>query len=110
MAATNQSPEPATEDVDDRDRRAATECMIVLPEAPGLYRVWSAEREYLVDGHSGVCECADSTYRGVKCKHVRRCEFATGVRDVPQGIPASEIDPLLGDALRSQLRRLGGDD
>ena len=100
---------PAVEDVDDRDRRAATECMIVLREAPGLYRVWSGAREYLVDGVGYACECADSTYRGVKCKHIRRCEFATSARDVPHEIPAGDIDPLLGEALKTQLRSAGGD-
>ena len=108
-AVETDSHAPPVEEVDDRDVRAATECMIVMREAPGLYRVWSEEREYIVDGVGYACECADSTYRGVKCKHIRRCEFATSARDVPHGIPAEDIDPLLGEALRTQLRRAGGD-
>jgi len=35
--------------------------------------------------------------------------MAAGSRDVPN-LPASEIDPLLGEALKSQLRRERGED
>lgn len=82
-------------DVDERDRRALTEYLTVLEDlgrardADGLYLVVSQSgSEYLVDAHTGACECPDHEYRGVHCKHARRMAFATGDRpSVPRRRP-----------------------
>jgi len=51
--ATAESPQ-----VDGRDRRAATEAMAVVMEAPDLARVYSGETsEYVVDARGPACEC-----------------------------------------------------
>lgn len=91
--------------LDDRDVRALTECMTVLQEAPGLYTVIGENHgeedrdasEYTVDLNDWRCSCPDSTYRQVHCKHIRRCEFATGARPIPPEVDRDDVDPLLGD-------------
>jgi len=64
-AATDDSDES-----DQRDTRALTECMTVLPEtgqargAPDLFVVVSASgREYLVDTREDACNCPDAMHR-----------------------------------------------
>jgi len=71
-----------------RDFRALSEYMTVFAEAPGLFRVVSEGPEYLVDLETETCECDDSTYRDPDggCKHVRRIQFTTGARDIPECI------------------------
>lgn len=95
----------STETIDDRDVRALTSCLTVLPEygraagADGLFMVVSdSGKEYLVDAHEGACECADYEYRAPAggCKHVRRVAFATGERPIPEGVSSDAIDDLLG--------------
>lgn len=89
-------------DLDPRDVRALTEYLTVLGDigrargADDLYLVVSQSgREYLVDGRTGACECSDHRYRGVRCKHARRVEFATGERAVPAGVDG--VDERLGE-------------
>jgi len=99
-AATDDSDES-----DQRDTRALTECMTVLPEtgqargAPDLFVVVSASgREYLVDTREDACNCPDVMHRDPDggCKHVRRVAFATGKRDIPPWVNRDIIDPYLG--------------
>lgn len=86
-------------ELDDRERRAAVESMVVDREGPGLFRVYSGTRgNYLVDAVEGVCECPDSQYRGVTCKHQIRVAYLLGERDVPEGVRA---DP----SIEAQRRR-----
>jgi hypothetical protein len=92
-------------DLDDRDVDALTQYFTVLEDvgqargADGLYVVVSQSgREYLVDIETGACECDDAFYRDPDggCKHVRRCEFATGRREIPDWVDRSRVDAQLG--------------
>ena len=74
-------------DVDKRDRRAAEEAMVVVPDAPGLYEVYSGTRAcYRVDLLAAACECKAAKYQEGKCKHARRVEMAIGERSIPAGV------------------------
>lgn len=101
------STQPATTEpadgLDDRDRRALTQYLTVLEDLgeargrEGVYAVVSQSgSEYTVDADAGTCDCPDHEYRGVRCKHLRRVEFATGARPVPTGISSETIDEALG--------------
>lgn len=82
---------------DERDVRALTEYLTVLPDAPGLFEVVSQSgASYTVDAREGACTCPDFEYRDVICKHLRRVAFATGQRPIPTAIPADAIDEQLG--------------
>lgn len=100
MSAAINQPLP---DLNDREVSALTEYMTVLDDvgeaadAPGLYVVTSQSgREYLVDAETGACECDDSFYRDVECKHLERVRFATGRRQIPGYVDRSRVDPQLG--------------
>lgn len=93
-------------DLEPRTRRAATECMAVLPDhgdardAPGLYVVIGENGggEYLVDTHAAEprCTCPDAEHRNPDggCKHYRRVRMATGETPLPAGV---DVDDQLGD-------------
>jgi len=86
------------------DFRALAEYLTVLDDgdfrarsSPGLYTVTSESGStYLVDPELPACECEDFEYRDRVCKHIRRCQFATGRREVPNWISESDIDDQLG--------------
>jgi hypothetical protein len=82
-------------DLDDRDVRALTEFLTVVPEAPGLYTVTSQSgAEYTVDIESGACTCPDAQYNldpGESCKHARRCAFETGETPLPAWIDTEAL-------------------
>ena len=82
----------------ERDWRALTEAMSVLPEGGDIYTVVGQHNngEYAVDAREQRCTCPDHTYRGLACKHVRRVDFATGRRPIPLWVDRDRIDPLLG--------------
>ena len=99
----------ATDDVDgeedhELDYRALAEYLTVLEDgdvrarsAPSLYTVTSESgTTYLVDAELPACECADHEYRDRICKHIRRVEFATGRRDVPDFVDDAAVDEQLG--------------
>jgi len=90
----------AVESIDlsnDRAVRALTECMTVLPESADLFTVVTESGgTYTVDVRAGVCECPDSTHRGVECKHQLRSRVATGQLAVPAWIDRDAVDGLLG--------------
>ena len=92
------------EQLTNRDVRALTEYMTVLSNgaiatnAPGLYTVISkAGRSYTVDLETGACECNDAFYHQPSggCAHVRRVEFATGRRQVPEWVDETALDDQL---------------
>jgi hypothetical protein len=106
MKATNATDKEVSE-VEPRTRRALEEYLTVLPEhgrvksADGLVLVVSAtQEEYVVDVHSGACECPDATYNlddDELCKHARRARFALGVDAVPaEALEAAEVEPNFG--------------
>jgi hypothetical protein len=95
----------AIEPLDDRDVRALTECMTTLSDidmleyAEGLYMVVSESgRSYTVDVETEACTCDDSFYRQPEggCKHVRRVQFATGRRSIPEWVNRDAVDDQLG--------------
>ena len=85
-------------DLEERDVRALTEYMAVLPEGGDIYTVVGQNEngEYRVDAREGRCTCPDHEYRGVECKHIRRVAFATGERPIPAWVDADEVDAQLG--------------
>jgi len=94
---------PDLQQLDQRDVRALTSYMSVLDDvglargAEDLYVVVSdSGREYLVDIREGACKCPDHRYRDIKCAHIRRVEFAIGLREVPSSARSEAIDPDLG--------------
>ncbi|MFC3958933.1 hypothetical protein [Halovivax cerinus] len=91
MSAT--TPEGSEGDGDAVAIRAATEPMIVVPNAPGMFDVYSGETAiYTVDLVQGACECPDAMYRGRECKHQVRVKQAIGDAPVPDGV---RLDPTL---------------
>lgn len=112
MSITNATHKSRTDSdqLSDRDRRALSQYLTVLEDidrvrgADDLYLVVSESgSEYLVDMQEGACECDDHRYRGSKCKHARRIEFATGSRPVP-GNADVEVDPQLGEHVSGSPR------
>lgn len=92
-----------------RDVRALTQQLTVRDDidrarhAEDLFIVASHDGgSYLVDLREGVCECADNTYRGVRCKHLRRVDFATSERAIPATVDAEDIDLSLGEHVDDQ--------
>jgi len=85
-----------TDQLDERDVRALTECMTVLDaDAPGFYTVTTESgREYTVDARGGSCSCPDAEYRDPEggCKHVRRA-----------GHRASAVSSRFGSGLSTLL-------
>ncbi|MFT4921732.1 MAG: hypothetical protein ACI8XM_000938 [Haloarculaceae archaeon] len=86
------------------DYRALIDYMTVLDDAtaktraaPGLYTVTTQSgSEYLVDVELPACECPDFEYRDRVCKHIRRVQFATGRREIPEWIDETDVDDQLG--------------
>ena len=97
-AACNTAATDRGTDLDDRDARALTECMSVLPKGGDVYTVVGENGgTYGVDLREGRCTCPDHEYREVRCKHIRRAEFATGERSIPAWADTDTIDEQLGD-------------
>jgi hypothetical protein len=96
---TNDTPDPQDADgIAERDRRALTECMIVLPEGGDVYTVVGEnDSTYQVDTRGGRCTCPDHEHRDVHCKHIRRATFATGQRPIPPQVEADDVDDQLGE-------------
>lgn len=97
--------------LDERDARALTEVMAVLPDigrarnADDLYLVVS-QTEYLVDMREGSCECWDDRRpERPRCKHRRRVEFVTGGRAIPSYIDESAIDDRIGQHVDNEVER-----
>jgi hypothetical protein len=84
-------------DLEQRDVRALTEYMTVLPLGGDVYSVTTQSgSEHRVDALEGHCTCPDHRYREVECKHLRRTAFATGERPIPAWVDADEVDAQLG--------------
>jgi hypothetical protein len=86
---------------DQMDVRALTECMTVLPHAPGLFRVVSGSgATYTVDAREGSCSCPDARYRDRECKHQRRVEYELGEREIPDWVQGDQIDELFQEFVK----------
>lgn len=99
MSANDAPAVNSTGELDERDVRALTEYLTVLPEAPGIYEVVSQSgRAYIVDAWEGTCTCPDFEYHRPDggCKHLRRVAFATGERSIPPAVPDDAVDDQLG--------------
>jgi len=87
-------------DLEQRDVRALTECMTVLPLGGDVYSVTTESgSEYSVDALEGRCSCPDKKYNledGELCKHERRIRFATGEWTIPSWADTDAVDPQLG--------------
>jgi len=97
--------------LEERDVLALTQYLPVLDDLPSVagdedrYVVVSESgAEYLVDLGAGTCTCPDYRFRGNRCKHIRRVEFATGEREIPPGIDG--IDPDIGRHLHGETDAL----
>jgi len=107
MAVTPSSPHdtPTGEARDERDARALTECMTVLPQERDSYTVVGENGgTYRVTTRTRRCTCPDHKHRGVRCKHQRRVAFATGERPIPTWADADAVDPLLGEQVEGGPR------
>jgi len=77
-------------DLENRDVRALTEYLTVIPRGGAVYEIVSESgRSYRVDAREGRCTCPD--YRNnlgddEMCKHSRRVRFETGERALPDWI------------------------
>jgi hypothetical protein len=86
------------------DTDAADPQLPAIRDVPDLFLVVSSHaepdrlraEEYLVDLRDASCTCPDARYRDVRCQHIRRAEFVTGRRTVPDAVDRSAVDPDLG--------------
>lgn len=110
MSTTNPTHKTGTidaqpdDDLDDRSIKALLTPMTVIDDcgdvagAEGLFEVTTASgSEYIVDLVEETCTCPDHEYRGVRCKHIRRCEFETGRRAIPGWVNIETLDDQLGE-------------
>ncbi|NHN60332.1 MULTISPECIES: SWIM zinc finger family protein [Halorussus] len=75
---------PATGVDDIRAQRARMERMAVTPLGGGVYEVESQSgNTYSVDLPGGRCTCPDHSFRGVRCKHLRRVAMEVTEGRVP---------------------------
>ena len=90
--------------IDKRDRRALSEQLVVLEDAPDIYKVYSEMgEEYMVETRAPACTCPDFRYREADCKHIRRARLEAGDRDLAD--LDSEIQTAI-DALDDHLANL----
>lgn len=108
MSTETPDAEKSIDDLDDRDVRALTERMTVVPDvgqargAEDLFVVVSHTGEqYLIDTRLDSCECPDYEYRSPDegCKHLRRARYVRGERRVPTWVDPTEIDECIGAAV-----------
>ena len=79
-------------DLSEREVRALTEYLTVIPHAPDVYVVVSGSgKSHTVDARDGACTCRDAQYRDRTCKHQFRAEFETGARTIPAWVDRDRI-------------------
>lgn len=79
------SSESVQPDVEPRTRRALTEYMTVIEEAPAMFSISTQSgSEYTVDLREPACTCPDFQHREevTECKHIRRVRMEVGQVDV----------------------------
>jgi hypothetical protein len=100
-AATVEQPEQ-------RDVRALTEAMSVIPHRltlakdevpPGGCLVVTASGSYIVEPDLGACTCGDARHRDPDggCKHVRRARFERGDDALPGFVAPEDCGPGFRD-------------
>lgn len=104
MSIQPRTPDELPTDVNQRTIKALSEPMLVVEDHPDAWSehevvVYNADREHLVNVDVGHCDCADVKYRGVRCKHLRRADYALGRKDIPAWINRDGLD----DQLRRRL-------
>jgi hypothetical protein len=91
--------------LDDRDARALTEYMTVLPQGGDIYTVVGQNGgSYRVDSLEERCTCADHEHRDARCKHLRRVAFATGDRAIPGWVDFGAVDEWLGEHCDGEIQ------
>jgi len=96
-------------DLSEREVRALTEYLTVIPHAPGVFIVVSGSgKSHTVDARDGACTCRDAQYREATCKHQLRVAFETGQRTIPAWVDRERLprdfsahvdaDPVFEDA------------
>jgi len=79
------SSESVQPDLEPRTRRALTEYMTVIEEAPAIFSISTQSgSEYTVDLREPACTCPDFQHREevTECKHIRRVRMEVGQVDV----------------------------
>jgi hypothetical protein len=98
------------EQLADRDVRALTECMTVLPDGGNIFTVVGENGQtHRVDAKEDRCTCEDYQYNlpdGERetCKHRARVAFATGEQAIPAWVDLAAVDDMLGEQLDAQPR------
>jgi len=98
------------EQLADRDVRALTECMTVLPDSGSIFTVVGENGQtHRVDAKEDRCTCQDYQYNlpdgdRETCKHRARLAFATGERAIPAWADLAAVDDMLGEHLDAQPR------
>ncbi|MFC7133759.1 MULTISPECIES: hypothetical protein [Salinibaculum] len=105
-------PHDSSTDLDQRDVRALTEKMTVLPRGGDVYSVTTESgSEYRVDALEGRCSCPDKQHNlsdDERCKHERRVRFATGQWQVPAWVDTEAVDPQLGEHVETTAAAADG--
>jgi hypothetical protein len=92
------------EQLDKRDARALTEHMDIYRDDPDTtteeVAVYNKGTRHVVNARARFCDCEDQHYRQPEggCKHLRRVDFESGRRDIPQWVQPSALDDGLGAA------------
>lgn len=94
--------------LDETDAKALTRPMCVFEDVdpsredlppvegvPGFYLVFR-DVEHVVDLRTRSCDCRDFQYRDGDCYHIRRAEYATNSRRIPEWVDDDAIDDRLG--------------
>lgn len=100
--------EPTVEDgFDERDARALTEHITLTRTYDGSGEIEASSESgkvYRIDPDALTCSCGDSEYDAPdgRCKHVRRLEFASGRRSLPEWINTKAITQPFGEFIDSE--------
>ena len=111
VSAGDKAGHDSSTEFEDRDVRALTEYMTVIPEGGDIFTVigQNGGGEYQVDARKGRCTCPDHKHRSARCKHIRRVAFATGEEPIPAGVDGDAIDKQLGEHTDSTPRVVATD-
>lgn len=98
--------------IEPRTRRAVTEIMTVLDDAPPVrgepdaYHVTTGSgKSYIVDARDWTCSCADFQRRKPErgCKHIRRVKMVRGEFAIPYEFDEEDLDDDFGKFVDSHL-------